>query len=323
LPYLKPPGGFPAWEVVAALVLLAAISITVFVYRRRFPYLIVGWFWYLVMMLPVLGLVQMSYSVRADRYTYLSHIGLYLMLVWGAVDLTRGRAHLRQLLPFAGLLLIALLVMQARIQASYWHDSEELWRYVLSKAPDNYVACVNLGVILEAEGQIDAAIEQYEKAERIEPRYTEAHNNLGSALGRRGRVSEAIAEYEKAVELVPDLPQLRSNLGAALARNGQLTEALIQFRKAIELSPNLAEAHSNLVSALLAEGKLDEALPELQKVVELKPDSVEAHLHIGDLLLARGQIADAIVHYQKAVQLRPDSEEARRKLAEAMARQGY
>ncbi len=323
LPYLNSTGGFTAREVIAALVLLAAISIAAFLYRKQFPYLIVGWLWYLVMMLPVIGLVQMSYAARADRYTYLSHIGLYLMVVWGTVDLTRGRPRLRQLLSFAGLLLVALLVMQARVQASRWHDSETLWRYILSKDPNNYVACVSLGTIFDQKGQIDAAIQLYEKAERLEPRYVEAHNNLGSAFGRAGRVPEAIAQYKKAVELMPHLPQLHSNLGAALARNGELTEAMIQFRKAIELSPDFAEAHSNLGYALLMKGNADEALVELQKGVELKPDSIETQMHLGDLLLARGQIVDAIVHYREALRLRPNSEEAQRKLADAIARQSH
>ena len=197
LPYFNPTGGFPAWEVIAALVLLAGISLAAFLYRKRFPYLTVGWFWYLVMMLPVIGLVQISYYARADRYTYLSHIGLYLLLVWGAVDLARGWRRRRELLTFAGLLLIGLLVMQARVQASYWHDSEKLWRYVLSKAPDNFVAHVNLGLILDEKGQIDAAIAQYETAERIQPGYAEAHNNLGNALSRAGRIPEAIAQYKR------------------------------------------------------------------------------------------------------------------------------
>ena len=319
LPYFNPPGGFPAWQVIVALLLLLSVTLIAFLQRKRRPYLIVGWLWYVVMMLPVIGLVQISYYARADRYTYLPHIGLYLLIVWGAVDLTRAWPRRRELLSFAGLLLIGLLVMQARVQASYWHDSEKLWRYALSVAPDNFVARVNFGLVLDEKGQVDAAIAQYEKAERIQPGYAEEHNNLGNALCRAGRVPEAIAQYEKALELVPGLPQVHNNLGTALAQSGQLTEAITHFRKAIELTPNFAGAHGNLGYALLIDGKLDDALPELQKALALKPDSVETHLHLGDLFLARGQTADAIAHYKKAVALRPDNAEARRKLADAMA----
>ena len=321
LPYFNPPGGFPVWQVIVALVLLLSVTLIAFLQWKRRPYLIVGWLWYVVMMLPVIGLVQISYYTRADRYTYLPHIGLYLLIVWGAVDLTSTWPRRRELLSFAGLLLIGLLVMQARVQASYWHDSEKLWRYALSVAPDNFVARVNLGLVLDEKGEVDAAIAQYEKAERIQPGYAEEHNNLGNALCRAGRVPEAIAQYEKALELVPGLPQVENNLGTALAQNGQLTEAIAHFRKAIELTPDFAGAHGNLGYALLIDGRLDEALPELQKALALKPDSPEVHLHLGDLFLARGQTADAIAHYKKAVALRPDNAEARRKLADAMATQ--
>jgi tetratricopeptide (TPR) repeat protein len=319
LPYFNSPEGFPAWEVIVAFVLLLGISLTAFLYWKRCPYLIVGWLWYLLMMLPVIGLVQISYYARADRYTYLPHIGLYLLLVWGAADLTRRWPRRRELLSFTGLLLIGLLVMQGRVQASYWHDSEKLWRYVVSVAPDNFVARVNLGLVLDEKGQVDAAIAQYEKAERIQPAYAEQHNGLGNALCRTGRVPEAITQYKQAIELMPDLPQVHNNLGTALGQNGQLTEAAAHFRKAIEIKPDFAGAHGNLGYALLIEGKLDEALTELQKALELKPDSVETRMHLGDLFMTRGQTADAIVYYKKAVELRPDNAEARRKLADALA----
>ena len=115
LPYFNPTGGFPAWEIIVALLLLLGISLAAVLYRKRCPYLTVGWLWYLIMMLPVIGLVQISYYARADRYTYLPHIGLYLLIVWAAVDLTRNWFRHRELLAFASLFLIGLLVMQARV----------------------------------------------------------------------------------------------------------------------------------------------------------------------------------------------------------------
>ena len=134
--------------------IVGGISLAAFLCRKRFPYLIVGWLWYLVMMLPVIGLVQISYYVRADRYTYLSHIGLYLLVVWGTVDLTRALAWLRELLTFAGLLLIGLLVMQARVQASYWHDSEKLWRYVLVWRPITLLPVLIWDLFLMRKGRV-------------------------------------------------------------------------------------------------------------------------------------------------------------------------
>jgi protein O-mannosyl-transferase len=318
LPYFNPPGGFPIWEVIAAFVLLLGTSLTAFLCRNRFPYFTVGWFWYLIMMLPVIDLVQMSYSVRADRYTYLTHIGLYLIIVWGAVDLT-GHWRRRELLSTAGLVLIALLVMQARVQTSYWHDSEKLWRYVVGLAPDNFIARVNLGLVLDERGEADAAIAQFEKARQVRPDYVEACNGLGNALKHAGRTTEAIAEFRKALELAPDLPQVHNNLAAVLAQTGQLAEAIVHFRKVVEDNPDLAAGHTNLGYTLMLQGNLDQALTELQRALALKSDSFETLMHLGDLFVMRGLPAQGMTYYGKACELRPNDPDARRKFDEAVS----
>jgi tetratricopeptide (TPR) repeat protein len=323
LPYFNPPGGFPTWQVIAALLLLLGISTAAFLCRNRLPYFTVGWFWYLIMMLPVIGLIQISYYARADRYTYLPHIGLYLLIVWGAVDLTQRWPRHRGMLSVAGLIIIGLLVLQARVQASYWHDSETLWRYVLGVAPDNFIAHVNLGCVLDEKGETDAAIAQFEKAEQIQPAYAEEHNDLGNALTHAGRLTEAITQYKLALQLVPDLPQVHNNLAAALGQAGQYDEAIIHFRKVLEENPNFAAGHANLGYTLMLQGKLDQALLELQKALALMPNSFETHMHLGDLFLQRSQIADAVAHYEKAAQLRPNDPLVQRKLGEAKAASGY
>ncbi|MGH8102286.1 MAG: tetratricopeptide repeat protein, partial [Chthoniobacterales bacterium] len=148
------------------------------------------------MMLPVIGIAQISYYARADRYTYLPQIGLYIVVTWGATELL-GRWHRRrELLGVAALLLIAALVVCSRVQASHWHDSETLWRYVLSVSPNNFVAHNNLGLVLDQTGRTEAAITEYEEALQIQPAYAETHNNLGNALSRMGRLHEAIVHYE-------------------------------------------------------------------------------------------------------------------------------
>ena len=132
VPYFNPPGGFPLWQVVVALALLIGISLGALVFWKTHPYLFVGWFWYLGMMVPVIGLVQISYYARADRYTYLPHIGLYMVATWSAAELLRQWRHGREILTVAALVLITVLTLSARAQASYWHDSERLWRHVLT-----------------------------------------------------------------------------------------------------------------------------------------------------------------------------------------------
>jgi len=317
LPYFNPPGGYPASQVIAGFVLLSGISLAAFLCRKRVPYFIVGWLWYLIMMLPVIGLIQISYYARADRYTYLPQIGLYLIIVWGAVDLTRRWPRRRELLSVTALVVIGLLVMQARVQASYWHDSETLWRYVLSVSPDNFIAHVELGLVLDQKNEVNAAIAEYETANKIQPGYAEGHNNLGNAFGHAGRFTEAIAEYKKALELVPDLPQVRNNLAAAYGQTGQFDEAVLNFRKVLEDNPDFAAGHANLGYTLALQGKLDDALSEFQRALSLKPDSFETLMNLGDLYMKKGQTAEAIAHYKKAVDLRPNNTDAHRKLEEA------
>jgi tetratricopeptide (TPR) repeat protein len=318
LPYFNPPGGFSWWQVIIAMALLIAVSIGALAFWKTRPYLMVGWLWYLVMMAPVIGLVQISYYVRADRYTYLPHIGLYLLATWGAAEWFRERRYGREILAGAALFLIVVLTMRSQAQASSWRDSETLWRYVVRTAPDNYVACAHLGLALDEKGQVEAAIPEYERALQIQPAYAEAHNNLGNALRRVGRRQEAIAHYKKALELVPDQLQFHNNLGTALGENGQLSEAMAHFRKSLEIHPNFA-AYANLGYTLLMSGKEDEALPELLKALELNPNAADIHKNIAILFHKQGRAEDAIAHFRKALEITPDDVETRRNLERALA----
>ncbi len=318
IPYFNPSNGFSLLEVGLALALLIAVSIGVFLFRRTRPYLAVGWLWYLGMMLPVIGIVQISYYARADRYTYLPQIGLCIMLTWGVADLFARWRRRREILTVAALVVIATLLMRTRIQASYWHDSEKLWHHALGVDGNNFVAHTNLGLALDEKGQPDAAIAEYEKALQIQPGYAEAHNDLGNALAGVGRLTEAIAQYQKALELVPGLPQVHNNLGTALAQNGQLTEAIAHFQKAIEIDPDMAGAHLNFGHALLQMGQPDEAIPHLLKALEIRPDFVDADKQLADLFFQRGQLDDAITHYRRVLERKPDDAEARLNLAKIL-----
>jgi tetratricopeptide (TPR) repeat protein len=322
LPYFNPPGRFPVWQMIFAAAMLIAISIGALLCWKTRPYFVVGWLWYLGMMVPVIGIAQISYYARADRYTYLPQIGLYVVMTWGVAELL-GRWHRRrELLGAPALLLIAALVISSRVQASHWHNSETLWRYVLSVSPNNFVAHNNLGLVLDQTGRTEAAITEYEEALQIQPAYAETHNNLGNALSRMGRLHEAIGHYRKALDLVPDLPQVHNNLGTALAENGQLSEAMAHFQKALNINPQFAGAHNNFGYALLKTGQIDQALPHLLKALELKPDSVDTHKLIADVFLQKGRIGDAIAHYRIVIEARANDADAHFKLALALAKNG-
>ncbi len=320
IPYFNPPNGFSLLEVGLCMALLIAISIGVFIVWKTHPYLAVGWLWYLGMMLPVIGIVQISYYARADRYTYLPHIGLYIMIIWGAADLFARWRWRRKILATAGAIVIAGLVILTRAEASYWHDSEKLWNHALAIDPNNFVAHTNLGLALDEKGQPDAAIFEYGRALQIQPAYAEAHNNLGNALSRVGRLNEAIAEYHTALDLVPDLPQVRSNLGTVLAQNGQVTEAISQFQKAIEINPGMAGAHLNLGYALLQSGQPNQAIPHLVNALQIKPDLWEANKLLADIFVQRGRLDEAITHYRKVLERRPNDADAHLSLANILSK---
>ena len=323
LPYFNPPGGFPLWQEGAALALLLGFSLGALALWKTRPWLTVGWFWYLGMMAPVIGLVQISYYARADRYTYLPHIGLYLLATWSAAELPHGYRHRRKILTATALVVIAALTMSAHVQASYWHDSERLWRHVLDTAPNNYVAHTNLGLALNQDGQVEAAIAEYQAALQIQSAHPATYNNLGNAFLQLERTQDAIAHYQKALDIEPGFFQAHNNMGIALGQNGQLAEAIIHFQKALEIAPTYADAHSNLGSALLLSGKLDMALPEFLKALEIRPNSAEDHKQLADLLLKQGRAADAIAHYRKALEIKPDDAETLRRLADALVEESH
>ena len=202
--YPNPVNHLPFWQVGGALGLLLAISGVIFAFRRKHPYLIVGWLWYLGMMVPVIGIVQISHYAHADRYTYLPQIGLYLMLTWMAANLCAGWRHRRVVLGGFSAIMLSALIYSAHTQVSYWRNSESLWTHTLACTADNYLAHNNLGIALAERGQVDAAIAHYQKALEIKPDYADAHNNLGAALAGRGQIDAAIAHYQKALEIKPD-----------------------------------------------------------------------------------------------------------------------
>jgi tetratricopeptide (TPR) repeat protein len=303
--YPNPTGHLPFVQVAGSLALLAAITWAVLAFRKKRPYLVVGWLWYLGMLVPVIGIVQISYYAHADRYTYLPQIGLYLMAAWIAAELSAGWRHRTVLLGALSAVILAGLMYAAHIQVSYWRDGETLWRHTLAHTTDNYVALDTLGVELAERGEMDAAIDQYRQALEIRPDYPEAHNNLGIALAALGQIDEAISHYRKALEQKPDSMEIHTNLGIVLEQRGQMDEAVSHYRRALEIRPDLAENHFNTGTALAKVGRMDEALAHFQKALEIKPDYAEAHNNLGNALVLIGQDDAAIAHFRKALEIRP------------------
>ena len=272
--YPHPGGTLPAWQVAASAAVLVMVSFYALRGSRKHPYLAMGWVWYVVMLAPVIGLVQVGLQARADRYTYLPLIGPFIAVVWGASDLAERLADLRvrRAARFvAGALAAGGLIIAARVQAGYWHDSVSLYERALAVTNDNAVAHNDLGLALLERGELDGTIVHCREALRLDPSHPEAPNHLATALARQGRAAEAIAVYREALVRRPFDVTFHSNLGTVLAEQGDLAGAAAEFREALRLDPDSANAHYNMGVLLARERRYDEAAHELAAAQRLDP----------------------------------------------------
>jgi len=312
--YPRPEKGYPVSIMVLCLLLLALITGGVLAFRRKRPWLLAGWFWYLGMLTPMIGFVLAGAQAHADRYTYLPQIGICVAVTWLAEEWRVSRSLLGGLM--AGVL--AVLMVCAWKQTTHWKNSETLWNHTLACTTDNYVAHLNLGNALLDEGRVDDAILQYQEVLKIKPRYADAHFDLGNALDRKGKTDEAISQYQQALQMNPGYAKAHNNLGRVLCVNGRLDEGIVQFQKALQINSAYAEAHNNFGNALLQKGSVDHAIAQFQQALQINPASVEACNNLGNALLQKGRVDDAIAWYQKALAINPGYAVARSNLQRAV-----
>jgi len=259
----------PPGEMWLAAMLLIIISALVLVRRRKQPYLMVGWFWYLVMLTPVLILIQQGAELRCDRYTYLPQIGCYILLAWAAAEGCAGWRHRRLLLGSAAAAILGGLLAGSHVQTGYWKDSRSLWTHALACSPENVLAHNNFGVMLAGQQKWDEAIEQYQRALQFKPDDPQILFNYGVALAGQQKWDEAIDYYNRALRLKPDYAEVHNNLGGALAWQAKPDEARQQFERAIQIKPDYAEAHNNLGLILIMQGNENAARQQFQQALAL------------------------------------------------------
>jgi protein O-mannosyl-transferase len=342
--YPYPGEGVPLWKVAGAAAVLVGISVAAVLAWRRLPYLFVGWFWYLGMLVPVIGLVQVGEQAMADRYTYLPQIGLCIAVTWTAVAagqtfLSAGRsgAYRRWAFGVASALVLAALVACGWRQTSYWKNSETIWTRTLAFTANNAFAHNNLGVALSNRDAVDAAIAHFQKATALAPTLAVSYENLGAALDASGKSDaaavayrkadlspriDAIARSRKALKTNPNSWRDRVNLGNALAGCGKFEEAAAEYRKITEIRPDYAVAHNNLANVLLTLRRTDEAIAEYRKAITLKPDYADACNNLGAVLASRGELDAATAQFRRAVQIAPTFASAHGNLGMALSQQG-
>jgi len=327
MPYLYASNVLPIWKVIASVIVLAAITSLAVLLRRKRPYLLVGWLWYVGTLVPVIGLVQVGPQMIADRYTYLPLIGLFVMIAWGVPDAWRrmgewgngrmGEKSRAGLPVLAGVVVIALTI-SASFQAARWRNTFTLFEYVLAVIGENYVAHNALGVAYQEEGKLDEAVAQYSKAVSLDAEFYGAYFDLGTAFMAQGRLDDAVTALSRAIAINPDFAEAYTNLGAAFGRMNRMDEAVDALRKAIELKPDYELARRNLDAALEEQARIDSAIAGFNRILASDPHNAQAHCQLGNILAGRRDFDEAIRHFREAVRSSPEYAEARRNLAMAL-----
>jgi len=320
--YAQPPASPALWQLGLAAFLLLAITAVALFWCKKHPWLLVGWLWYLGMLLPVIDIMQAARNARADRYTYLPQIGFCIIIVWGALALSASWRHRRVLQAAGAITLILGLAVGAFIQTGYWKDSVSLWTRALACKSDQAFIHNSLGGFLLNSGDIRAAIPHFEKSLQLDPDNPEAHVNLGIALVVQTNRPAAILQFEQALQLNPFSSEAHYNLGDALATQGKADEAIQHFRRALQLNPNYAAAHYALGVALAVQDKWDEAVPHYEQALHFKVDQTDAQYITAVALATEQKWPEAIVLYRQVLEARPDYAEAHNHLAIVLAAKG-
>jgi len=325
----------------AALSLVAVVLVTLWTWRmrRERPYALVGWLWYLGMLVPVIGIVQVATQAIADRYTYLPSIGLFLMLAWGAADVVRARPAWRAPLIALAAVTLCAYAAKAYVQTGYWKDGITLFsrdtrvvkdnvlgyrnlgvalsdsaRYaeaipaferVLQRYPQDAVTQYDIGSALEKLGRWDEAAARYQASLAADPKQPDALYNYANVLNHLGRGAEAAAALEQSVRLRPDFALAHNNLGNTLSRLGRQDEAIAHYHEALRLDPGYTEAYNNLGTSLRQAGRLPEAIDAFEQALRMKPNFAAAEFNLGAVYLQQGDAAKAREHFDRAIAIDP------------------
>jgi tetratricopeptide (TPR) repeat protein len=345
--------GLDLGAVAIATIAVLAITIAAISLRKRMPYILAGWLWYLGTLVPVIGLVQVAGQAYADRYTYLPQVGLFIAFSWAFADLAHHRPRLVLSISCAGAVVLAVLTWR---QEAYWHDAVSLWRHDLDcglecpTALNNYGAalqdsgqqneaigyyrsalaedsnrrdaCLNLALGLQRQGNLDEALQWFGHLSRIDPASTEAMMRQGDILFQQRNFAAAADRYREAIQISSRPGAAYCNLGRTeLALNRpDLAEAA--YRKALDSDPSLAAAHNGLGSTFVRVGRLKDAIEELAEAIRLDPQSGQAHNNLGDALDRAGETARAAAEFERATQLSPGLAMPWANLARIRRRQG-
>jgi tetratricopeptide (TPR) repeat protein len=276
------------WQVLVSATFLVAITIFAIKYFRRYPYLLVGWFWYLGTLVPVIGIVQVGAQAMADRYAYVPFIGLFIIIAWGGYQVLSKIRYAKVLTALVATFIVMMFAAATYSQVKVWKNSVTLFEDTLKSNPDNYLAYNVLGLEAVNRGEHELALSYYYMALKFNPKYEPAYINAGNALDKIGKFDDAIICYKKALLINNKYADANYNLGIVLIKKNDLKEAIFYLNKVLDITPDDPDAHNNLGVALMKMERTSEALIHFREALRLNPKSEEAQKNI--------KIAIAILH---------------------------
>ncbi len=316
------PGRFEAVPTLLGAAVVVGLSALALRSSKGAPYVLFGWAWYVVTLLPVIGLLQVGAQSVADRYSYVPLIGIFIALAWGLAAIVEARPTVRPAAVALAVLAVVALVPVTRAQVQVWRNNTSLFAQALRVTKRNALAHNNFGLELFGQGRTEEAISHYKEALAIKPDYLEALNNLGSALHSLGRDAEAAESLRRALAVTPDSPSALVNMGNAQAGTGHPDEARASYERAIRIAPDFLDAHKNLGLLLDRMGIPDEAIAELEHALRLAPNDVDSHVGLATALSDAGRFAEAEPHFERALAGKPGYPEAYNAWGIALAAQG-
>ncbi len=350
------PGHWPPWAVLGSVALVGGVTIAGWLQRRRRPWIIMGWLWFLGMLIPVSGIVQSGIQSMGDRYSYLPMLGIQIAAIWSMRELMTSRGA-RELGAIAAIVILVGLAVRTWDQIGVWKDSFTLFDHAIAVTDANYMAYNNRGAFFEDQGRIREAEADFRRALEFKPDFDDANANVGHLLDKQGRpadglpylrkaiaanpkmipahvglgealcdlgrVDEAIDEYKWVLARDPQNEDALDDYGVALAMKGRADEAEASIKAALKIKPNDASAHGNLGNVHSMMGRIDEAIEDYRRSLTINPGAAETHFNLGTALAQKGRLPEAAGEYASALKLRPVDPDAHARLGLILAQMGH
>ena len=353
--YPHPENSIPLWQTIACALLIIVACYGAIKTVKKYPYFVVGLFWYLGTLVPVIGLVQVGEQAMADRYTYVPLIGIFIIVSWGVSDLLKEGRFQKIFLGTSAAILLVLLSWGSFIQLNTWKNGIALFEHALSVTQNNYLAennlgaaysskdldkalfhlkvalkikpdfekaMYNLGIIYEKNGQNDRAITYYLKVLKINPDNFGALNNLGFIFYKEGDYDKAIYYYNAALKTDPTKTDVRMNLANVLFLEAKPDKAISHYKEILQDEPKIADVHYNLANVLSSQNRINEAVHHYNETIRIDPEYSKAYYNLGNIFLSQGKIEEAVTYFIRAIKFKPDYVQVYNKLGLILFKQG-